>query len=387
VRKVELPSIDISDVQARLKAGVKPNEMFSSAGDGQLLICEACANGQLNVVELLVNNQANLKPVSTSAGHHDHANSPLATAVHFNHYDIAKFLLEKGADANCDVRTDTVFQRTALADALFQKNWRMAALLRAYGASVNPDINRIEYFSSKNVEAILKEGVKDASIGFFHLPSPKQVGLKEVENVIKILKKYGGSINEYVDLPDIGIHVPLTYAVEHNYDVDVAQLLLKHGALIERGSWGLQTASPLYMAATLGNFKMVKMLVEHGALIDGGHYWGITPLSAAASCGEAGCNSANAPRSEYIKIVKFLIAHGAKVNTHNEKYGTTPLIWAVMANCLEIVEILIEHGADIHWTKESHYDSDPPIEIARAKKYEEVLQILEKALHKRLNPC
>ncbi|MDR1597976.1 MAG: ankyrin repeat domain-containing protein [Holosporales bacterium] len=191
-------------------------------------------------------------------------------------------------------------------------------------------------------------------------------------------------MDKYVDLPDIGIHVPLSYAVEY-YDVDVAQLLLKYGAEIEQGSYGRQ--SPLYRAAILGNFEMVKMLVEHGALIDNGHYWGITPLSAAASCGKDDDNTANAPQGEYIKIVKFLIAHGAEVNTHTEKYGTTSLTWAVMANCPEIVEILIEHGADIHWTKENHNDSDPPIEIARAKKYEKVRQVLEKALHKRLNPC
>lgn len=117
-------------------------------------------------------------------------------------------------------------------------------------------------------------------------------------------------------------------------------------------------------------------------------YWSKTPLSAAAQCGgeyrfERGQMP---PQEEFVKIAKILLEHGATVNT-KEKYGSTPLTWAVDAGCKEMVELLIEHGAKIHWTKESPYDRDPPIYIAREKKFEEIQRILEKALHKRLNSC
>jgi ankyrin repeat protein len=263
----------------------------------------------------------------------------------------------------------------------------MAALLREYGANVDSDINCIGYFSPEQVEIILKEGVKDVSRGFFCLPWPNQSGLPELEKIIKLLKKYGGDINEILDSPKEGIHTPLTYVVKKGYDVRIAELLIKHGVNMEKGSWGLQTATPLFMAAALGNFEMVKMLVEHGACIEGADYWCITPLSAAASCGRV-THSIGIPSDEtYFKIVKFLIDHGANINGEDEeKYGTTPLTWAVGSNCKKIVEILVEHGAKIHWTKKGEFDSDPPIYIARKKKFEEIQQILEKALHKRLNP-
>jgi ankyrin repeat protein len=382
------PSIDIAYVQAQLQAGVKPDDMpiqESTYSTDSSLLCQACRSGQMDVVRLLVENHGNLKPLSNYSN--DYSNSPLAIAVNHNHYEIAEFLLKNGADPNCEIRTDTIFYRSALAEALFDKNRKMAALLRKYGANVNSDLHNIGYFSPEQVEIILKEGVKNVSLGFFRLPSPYEVGLIEVEKIIKLLKKYGGDINEILDSREEGIHTPLTYVVEKGYDVRVAELLIKHGANMEKGSWGLQTATPLFMAAALGDFEMVKMLVEHGACIEGANYWCITPLSAAASCGRVTHSIRIPSDGAYFKIVKFLIEHGANVNgEYEENYGSTPLTWAVGSNCKEIVEILVEHGAKIHWTKKGEFDSDPPIYIARKKKFKEIQQILEKALHKKLNP-
>lgn len=231
-----------------------------------------------------------------------------------------------------------------------------------------------------SVDALLKEyrgatnGINDV---FFHLPRGTQKNKHELDKLVKALITHGADINVVTDDCDS----PINHATEEG-DTIMVEVFLDNGAYIDRGSWGMQSTTSLQIAAALGYTDLVRLLLKRGALVEGWHYWGVTPLSSAASCGNwmNYTNCKRAPREEYVKIVKLLLEHGARVNT-DEKYGTTPLTWAVNANCEEIVKILIDHEAKIYW-KTKRYDEDCPLITAKKKGFTNIYSFLTTALEK-----
>jgi len=79
---------------------------------------------------------------------------------------------------------------------------------------------------------------------------------------------------------------------------------------------------------------------------------GQTPLSFAASGGITGC-------------VKILLEHGANPNARGMQ-GATPLIFAAQNGHCEIVELLLQAGADISIPDDNGWQ---PWRVARANKY------------------
>ena len=70
----------------------------------------------------------------------------------------------------------------------------------------------------------------------------------------------------------------LHVAVQRNYQ-DIAELLLKHGAVVDLRD--LNDYTPLANAAWNGDLNMVKLLLDAGADINATNYAGHTPLSCA----------------------------------------------------------------------------------------------------------
>ena len=71
---------------------------------------------------------------------------------------------------------------------------------------------------------------------------------------------------------------PLHVAVQRNYQ-DIAELLLKHGAVVDLRD--LNDYTPLANAAWNGDLGMVKLLLDAGADINATNYQGHSPLSCA----------------------------------------------------------------------------------------------------------
>jgi ankyrin repeat protein len=88
----------------------------------------------------------------------------------------------------------------------------------------------------------------------------------------------------------------------------------------------------LHSAASAGDVKRVKELLEKGADPNARDENDNTPLHLAASWGHVG-------------IVKLLLGHGANLNAQN-KYGRTPLHKAAYWNRVDVVRLLLEHGAN-----------------------------------------
>ncbi|MDX5462581.1 MAG: ankyrin repeat domain-containing protein, partial [Wolbachia endosymbiont of Tetragnatha montana] len=91
--------------------------------------------------------------------------------------------------------------------------------------------------------------------------------------------------------------------------------------------------SPLYFASEIGNFDMVKLLIEHGVTPNNRDALGSTPLIVAIGKGD-------------VKIVEYLIKAGANVNL-SDQYGNVPLDFAPGKN-MEIAKLLIDEGASFN---------------------------------------
>ena len=149
-------------------------------------------------------------------------------------------------------------------------------------------------------------------------------------------------------------------------NVDIAQLLLNHGAnvnaLDDEGWSPLHRASrsldvlellleqqadvnilgndeqtPLYLASQYGELEVARVLLRYGAAVDARDKNGRTPLIAASRLG-------------HLALVRLLIQNGAAMDSQDNK-GWTPLQSASCYGHLDIVRELVACGADINAQK------------------------------------
>ena len=91
---------------------------------------------------------------------------------------------------------------------------------------------------------------------------------------------------------------------------------------------------PLGLAAYMGRFKVLELLVGRGADLDfQAPESGFTALTGAISNGHE-------------DVVEYLLTQGAKANYHYEGGTLTPLHAAIMHGSVRMVKALLEHKAD-----------------------------------------
>ena len=158
---------------------------------------------------------------------------------------------------------------------------------------------------------------------------------------------------------DIGL-TPLHAAAMYGYS-EIVEFLLEHGVdpNIRDKKDG---ATPLHYAAAYGNSKVVEVLLEHGAdpnIRD--KKYGITPLHFAAvsdypkiievlhkkGLSDYDDTPLQAAEFNYPEVVKLLLEHGANPNIQENKYGWTPLHYAVKSCHVDVARVLLDHGADL----------------------------------------
>ncbi len=94
---------------------------------------------------------------------------------------------------------------------------------------------------------------------------------------------------------------------------------------------------PLGLASFFGHEPAVQVLLEHGARVDKASSNGmhVMPLHSAAA-------------AHSVPIARLLLEHGAPVNARQGGggFGFTPLMEAAYNGQVDMVEILLQHGAD-----------------------------------------
>jgi len=122
----------------------------------------------------------------------------------------------------------------------------------------------------------------------------------------------------------------LRTAVLHD-DVEAAATLVREGADVKaRDRYGV---TPLSIAATNGNARMIEVLLKAGADANTVLPGGETVLMTAARTGK-------------LDAIQVLLDHGADANAKEGRRGQTALMWAAAEGHSAVVALLIAKGAD-----------------------------------------
>ncbi|KAJ7138359.1 ankyrin repeat-containing domain protein [Mycena epipterygia] len=261
--------------------------------------------------------------------------SPLCAASFYGHINMAKLLIERGADANA-AGGAPVSQHGILDNALeaASRNGHIniVHLLLENGAEINSSGN------DRALELACEEGHTD---------------------ITTLLLKKGAEIN--------GTHGGALHAASKNGHIDIVHLLLENGAQVNAPPyWGALDA-----ATQEGHTEIVKLLVANGAeinefamrsasascnteilcfLLENGGHVGSYDLQAAASW--EGNRFRRFSDPEYhrsiiacrTEVIRLLLKNGADVNGGN----SAALRAASKAGHTEVVQILLDQGADVN---------------------------------------
>ena len=139
--------------------------------------------------------------------------------------------------------------------------------------------------------------------------------------------------NADVNAPQVDGSTALHWAVERD-DVDIADMLLRAGAKATVRT--REGVTPLQLAATNGNARMIDRLIKAGAPVNDA----LTPAGDTAVM--------LAARTGKTDALHVLIESGADVNAHEMWGGTTALMWAVSERHADAATLLVSAGADVN---------------------------------------
>ena len=181
----------------------------------------------------------------------------------------------------------------------------------------------------------------------------KELQIKQQRKLVELLLAKGADINATTPDGD----TPLRLAADGEND-DIVKLLISHGAkadivvaamldMADRVKELLHTnpevvdaadhsaLTALHWAAARGHIEPVQILLAAGADPNSSSASGETPLQAAACIGSH-------------DVVKFLLDHGARVDTREDQAGLTALHRAAESGDKETIKLLLAKGADVN---------------------------------------
>ena len=279
--------------------------------DGETALQSASSEGYLEVVKYLVSQGADV-----NAEEDNYGRTALIKASGSGHLDIVKFLVTQGA--NVDPEEDNY--PTALIDASRCGHLEIVKYLVSQGANVNAKNNY-------SVTALVYAAAQN------HL------------DVVKYLVSQGADVNG----EDI--------LTNSSSNLDIVKYLVSQGADVNTTNESGETA--LMRASGGGHLEVVKYLVSQGAQVNAWDYNCRTALMHALGMEQLevikylisnmDVNDAliQASSEGHLEFVKYLVSHGADVNTAVDD-GLTALMIASTEGHLEVVKYLVNQGADVN---------------------------------------
>jgi ankyrin repeat protein len=220
----------------------------------------------------------------------------LLDAAWHGHLEVAKLLLERGADPNFDIGFPNTGKFTPLTAAVEDGHLDFAILLCEHGA-------KTDVCGGKDYGSLLHLAIAERD-----------------EQFVKLLLKQGADAKAMSEAEVTPLHVAAIRG-----SVPVVRLLLEHGADVKATT--PDGCTPLYFAAVNGNREVGEYLISRGAKVD---------ISSACALGRTAQASA------------LLRANPRLVNTRDKRLERTPLFWAAAAGDLDLVKLLIEQHADVN---------------------------------------
>ncbi len=341
-----------------------------SAGD----FLSAIRAGNLDKVTLLAKDQPKLVRRSVDG------NPPLYWAVVDHHVEVAKWLLENGADVNqqcgqdrptpifeartaemakllldhgADLKVTGKWSATPLSEAVRGDHVGVVKLLLAAGETLTFE-EAVELGETKLVAEMLAEKpwlAKPPRKPLYHAAEDGNLEL------VELLLQYGADPDLDFGFSNIrGPFTPVSNAVTSGH-YEVAELLLKRGAS-PNVSGGRNHDNLFLFAIAYLDAKFTKLMLEHGADLIVNDYRGhnFTPLHVASALGGADGiwrvdrvgqpESLKGSRAQVLEKVHYLLQAGAAVNARTAD-GSTPLSCAAIAGHKQVCELLLNHGAEL----------------------------------------
>lgn len=310
--------------------------------------------------------------------------SPLQWAIGKGEFELAKYLLEDGADPNFfpHPKSGTPLQ---LASVFFETSTVTELLLKA-GAKINAPVHsgdqRIHSHVSGREESeddsnsdsgsdsdsclgcdlsdqhfIYGENMSLAESVSFPFMSPILIAaINRNWETVQFLLDEGADINpswrsckhvleKKMSSRNISVFTPLQAAVLAE-NVTMTRMLLGSGAHIDARARGNQGHTALQIAAMVGSKRIIELLLARGADINApaGIYYGKTALQGAA-------------RLLDTTVLRLLLKAGADVNAAPSKRGgKTALHFAVSVGNIEAVELLLDSRAALNLDPNLTYD-------------------------------
>jgi ankyrin repeat protein len=277
----------------------------------------------------------------------------LSAAVQFGHREIARLLLERGADPNWP-EADAP-RGASLHAAAGAGDRELVELLLAHSADPNGHVesagNAVYAAKTPELRALLMG--RGGTLDPYDL-----VWLDEDDEVIRRVTEdpdsaeYGcggvftavctrGKRDLLLRLLDAGIRVPPVVTGCHSYlleDTEMLRILLASGMNPDLPTWQRRTflhdlCSGGKRGQTADAIERAQILLDAGAsLLARDEEYRSTPLAWAA-------------RTNMREMVEFLLARGAPTNLPDDAPWATPLAWAERRGHAEIAEILRKSGA------------------------------------------
>jgi ankyrin repeat protein len=257
---------------------------------------------------------------------------PLSAAVEFGHDDIARLLLERGANPRWE-------PAEAVHSAAQMGNLAMVKLLLEHGADPNEEIDStaspMVFAATPEIRALLESYGGEP--------------IRDDDEVVRALRadpgtaeRVGTAFTMSADRPDMlgrllgaGLRMPAVHTSCQGYLLkpDALRTLLAHGMSPDQMNWQHQTLLHHACGSWQDTTECAAILLDAGAAITArDDDYRSTPLAWAARTGR-------------LQMVEFLLSRGAPVNLPDDEPWATPLAWAERRGHQEIASILRAHGA------------------------------------------
>ena len=344
---VERNHTEIADLLIRAQANVNAANEY-----GATALFVASANGHVALIRRLLEGKANPNAPLLSG------ETPLMAAVDNGHLDAASTLLERGAEVNAK---ETNGNQTALMWATANKSPALVQLLLDRGADVHarskggftPLLFAAQQGDVESGRILLQAGAdvnersdKDRKTALIIATASGN------RDIAGLLLDKGADPN----LADEGGFTALHYAASDKNGADLVRALFTHGAhpnprttkdsreYVYAGV-NLTGATPLFLAASLGNVETARALVRAGADPFMTTDKGTAPVHVASWGGSPYFRDwTEDEKKNLFEMTKLLVELGADVNSAGE-HGWTALHGAAYKGVDAVVQFVVDRGA------------------------------------------
>jgi ankyrin repeat protein len=303
----------------------------------------------------------------------DHA-TPLHVASQCGGTKAARLLLEHGADVHALDDNHS----TPLHFASKGYNAEAVHLLLVHGA----DVHALDNNHSTPLHHISEHGDAGAACELLEhgavIDARDSKGSTPLQvasycgnaSVARVLLEHGANIDtrNKDDQTPRNILLTLWNGKVPDDDIDTIRFFLERGAdvdAVDHNHLGL-----LHAASCSGSIEVARLLLKHGANIDVRNSWGQTPLHRALV--EIHDNFDH----KHFDGIQLFLEHGAGVDAL-DNYNSTPLHVASRYGSVRATRLLLKHGANVHLLNNAGHT---PSQVASANGHEETARLLSEHL-------